>query len=115
MSDPNPSASTAANPHFETLWNAAVQEFCAITGKNLITDSSLPKPKTVEELVQTVAKQHGKFSAYTERGAKIRGVLMLSLAPVKALGNLAAGGASMVGITYFPTITEKWKKLEDIS
>jgi hypothetical protein len=114
MSDPNSSESMAPNPQFETLWNAAVREFCETTGKNLVTDSSIPKPKTVEELVQTVAEQHGKFSAYTERGAKIREVLMLSLAPVKALGNLAAGGASVVGIIYFTTITEKWKKLEEL-
>jgi hypothetical protein len=115
MSDPNSSESTAPNPQFETLWNAAVREFCETTGKNLVTDSSIPKPKTVEELVQTVAEQHGKFSAYTERRAKIREVLMQSLAPVKALGNLAAGGASVVGIIYFTTITENGRNWRSFS
>jgi hypothetical protein len=62
--------SSPEDQRFAKLWDDAVQQYLGITGKDL-RDHSIPKPESVEELIESVTKQHAEFAAFRERGDEV--------------------------------------------
>jgi hypothetical protein len=83
-----------SHQQIEQIWNNAVLKYNEKIGKD--RTAQIPKLTTPEELCTFIELHHQKFTAFVDRGAKLRTCLMYSLSPVKLLGDIAGGGASMV-------------------
>lgn len=90
-----------SNHEFAKLWEDAIAQYNATVGPGKsIGDRTSPKPRSVDELLEMIEHEHGKFSAFRERQAKFRLCLKYALAPVEILSFLVSGAASAVSNIY---------------
>ena len=79
----------------EDLWNDAVSKFNEAVEKDE-SKVSIPNMDGPQQLCDFIESHHVKFNSFMSRGAKLRKGLMYALAPVKLLGEITSGGASLV-------------------
>lgn len=80
---------------FAEIWATAKGQYKATTGDDL-DDPSLPHPTSTEELLASLGRQNDEFKHFREKKAILYTVLNEACKPIELVGNLAAGGASMV-------------------
>jgi hypothetical protein len=80
---------------FQTIWTAALSQFSASTKKNL-DDSYMLQYVDIKSLEREVDRQQCGFSAYRSKRERLFGLMAMALKPVELLGDIAAGGASLV-------------------
>ena len=80
---------------FSAVWFTAKQRYKESTGKDL-DSSSFPHPSTTEDLLTSLDAQNNDFKHFREKRGLVFNILQGVCKPIELVGNLAAGGASMV-------------------
>ena len=86
---------TDTHQRFAVLWEEALREYRATSGKDLAV-SSLTKPTSLESLLLEVGKEQERFSEFKKKKAILFHCLRNALVPIDLLGQWAAGGVSNV-------------------
>jgi hypothetical protein len=80
---------------FAKIWATAKGQYKATTGEDL-DDPSFPHPTSTDDLLDSLGRQNDEFKHFREKKAILYTVLNDACKPIELVGNLAAGGASMV-------------------
>lgn len=80
---------------FAGIWDEALKQYAQVTNKRL-EDANMPKPTSAANLLQEIESQQAKFSDFRGKRHMLFTVLGGAMKPIELVGNLAAGGASMV-------------------
>jgi len=79
---------------FMSIWNEAFARHQELAGK--LSDRATPHPTSPDSLLEEIDRQHAQFANFRDKAPVLRTVLKTALKPIELIGNLAAGGASMV-------------------
>ncbi|KAJ5584341.1 Tetratricopeptide-like helical [Penicillium hispanicum] len=77
------------------IWNQAIHKYEEITKKR-VDDPALRGVTTVNALLELVERENRAFSNFRDKGNRIFETVKLAMSPIEALGDIAAGGASVV-------------------
>jgi hypothetical protein len=80
---------------FSVIWATAKRQYKAATGEDL-DDPKFPHPSSTDDLLTSLSRQNDEFKHFRDKKAILYTVLNDACKPIELVGNLAAGGASMV-------------------
>ncbi|KAI8633931.1 hypothetical protein F5Y19DRAFT_415793 [Xylariaceae sp. FL1651] len=86
-------------PAFAQMWREAIQDFAKETKVNL-NDMSIPPPKSVEELIDSLKDKHQEFRQDTSSGLQCTKYLRAAFGPFNLLNNTLGGAA---GVAFPPS------------